>query len=184
MLKKTVTYKNFNDEEVTEDFYFHLSKVDLMELETSKPHGLKAWIENIENVPQSEILSTFQDLLRRTYGVKSEDGKHFHKTDEYWEMFKSTNAYEKVFMDICTSQDTMAEFMNGIVPEGAADDVAKIQDKPNLKSVAGGPKGHRGGEQEPTSKNPRVLTWAEMLEMPQEELSHLLATGKAVIGSQ
>ena len=40
MLKKTVTYTDYNGSERTEDFYFNLTKAEIMEMELSTSGGL------------------------------------------------------------------------------------------------------------------------------------------------
>ncbi len=40
MLKKTITYEDFDGNQVTEDHFFHLSKADLVEMEVSQKGGM------------------------------------------------------------------------------------------------------------------------------------------------
>lgn len=190
MLKKTVTYQNFNDEPVTEDHYFHLSKAELVEMEVEYEGGLAKKLEEIVEAEDGKaIMAMFKKLLLDSYGVKSPDGKSFMKNPDLRENFASTEAYSTIFMELVTDAGAAADFVNGIIPKGLDQDVDRIvgdQDKPKT-SPAITPRGIRGDEHvtgdRPVEKTPRVLTKAEMLQMPTDELSHLLATGEVVISS-
>ena len=47
MLKKTITYTDYNGSERTEDFYFNLTKAEIMEMEMSTTGGLAEMIQRI-----------------------------------------------------------------------------------------------------------------------------------------
>ena len=121
MLKKTIEYTDFNDVTRKEDFYFHFSKAELMEMELSTTGGLQAMIQKImstQDVPA--IVKVFKDLILKAYGEKSADGKVFIKVDEnghkLCNKFAQTEAYSKLFMELATDSDAAAAFVNGIVP--------------------------------------------------------------------
>ena len=50
MLKKTIKYEDYNGTEREEDFYFNLTKAELMEMEMSTTGGLAEMIQNIVNI--------------------------------------------------------------------------------------------------------------------------------------
>ncbi len=80
MLKRTITYTNFNDEEVSEDFFFHLSKAELVELEMSHKGGLSEMLERIiADEDGKTIIEEFKNVIMKSYGKKSPDGKRFIK---------------------------------------------------------------------------------------------------------
>lgn len=117
MLKKTMTYTDFNGEEIKEDFYFHLSKAEIMEMQLEEKGGLAERIQKIvdaKNVP--EIIKVFKDLILKAYGVKSEDGKRFVKSKQLSEEFSQTQAYSDLFMELATDPDAASAFINGIIP--------------------------------------------------------------------
>lgn len=117
MLKKTITYTDFNDKEIKEDFYFNLTKAELMEMELGVAGGLAEKIQKVvdaQNTP--EILKVFKDLVLDAYGVKSDDGRRFIKNQELRDSFAQTNAYSNLFMELATDADEAAKFINGIVP--------------------------------------------------------------------
>ncbi len=117
MLKKTFVYTDYNGVERTEDHYFNLNKAEVMEMEMSTKGGLAETIQRIiaaQDAPA--IIKVFKDLIRKSYGVKSTDGKRFIKSDELWEEFEQTEAYSMLFMELATDADAAANFINNIVP--------------------------------------------------------------------
>lgn len=117
MLIKTITYKDYNGDERTEDFYFNLNKAEVTEMELSKEGGLSATIQRVtkaKDVPS--IMQIFKDLILRAYGQKSPDGKRFIKSKELAEEFSQTEAYSELFMELATNSSAAAAFVNGIMP--------------------------------------------------------------------
>lgn len=117
MLKKTITYTDYNGVERTEDFYFNLSKAELMEMELGTTGGFAEMIQKIVNAQDGPaIIKVFKDLILKAYGEKSADGKRFIKSDEISSAFSQTEAYSQLFMELSTDADAAANFVNGIVP--------------------------------------------------------------------
>lgn len=125
MLKETITYTDYNGVERTEDFYFYLSKADLMEMEMGTTGGFAEMIQKVVNAQDAPaIIKIFKDLILKAYGEKSADGKRFIKNDELRDAFSQTEAYSQLFMELATDSDAAAKFVNGIMP---ADVSEKIQ---------------------------------------------------------
>ena len=121
MLKKTITYTDFNDTERTEDFYFNLSKAELTEWELTSKGGLGNLIEEIINANDNKkIIELFKTIVLKAYGEKSEDGKRFVKSAALREAFEQSAAYDALFMELLTNEKTAADFINGIVPSDLA----------------------------------------------------------------
>lgn len=117
MLKKTITYMNYNGVECTEDFYFNLSKAEIMEMEMSTSGGFAEMIDRIIKAQDApSIIKVFKELVLKAYGEKSLDGKRFIKSDEIAEAFSQTEAYSNLFMELATDADAAAKFVNGIMP--------------------------------------------------------------------
>lgn len=121
MLKKTITYPDYNGVERTEDFYFNLTKAEVMEMEMSTKGGLAEMIQRIiaaQDAPA--IIKIFKDLILKAYGEKSPDGKHFNKLDKdghrLADDFAQTEAYSVLFMELATDADAASKFINAIVP--------------------------------------------------------------------
>ena len=125
MLKKTIKYTDYNNVERTEDFYFNLTKAEIMEMELSTTGGLAEMITRIVAAQdQPAIIKVFKDLVLKAYGEKSPDGKRFVKSDEIAVAFAQTEAYSILFMELATDADAAAKFINGIVPADMAQQAA------------------------------------------------------------
>ena len=117
MLKKTITYTDYNDVTHTETYYFNLSKAECMEMEMSTSGGLTEMINKIiETRDVPAIIKIFKDLILKAYGVKSPDGKRFIKSEELSTAFAQTEAYSVLFMELATNAEEAAAFVNGIMP--------------------------------------------------------------------
>lgn len=117
MLKKTITYTDYNGMERTEDFYFNLSKAEVTQMELSVDGGLSQMIENIvDSKDNKEIMKIFKDIILKSYGEKSTDGKRFVKSDAISEAFEQTEAFSELFMEIALNEQAAADFVNGILP--------------------------------------------------------------------
>lgn len=117
MLKKTVTYTDYNGVERTEDFYFNLSKAEVAEMELSVDGGLSQMLENIVAAKDNrQIITMFKDIVIKSYGEKSQDGKRFIKNKEIAEAFSQTEAYSEIFMELALDEKAAVAFVNGILP--------------------------------------------------------------------
>lgn len=118
MLKKTIPYTDYNGNERTEDFYFNLTKAEIMEMEMSTTGGLSEMIQNIVKTQDApSIIKIFKDLILKAYGEKSPDGKRFIKSPELSAAFSQTEAYSQLFMELATDADKAAAFVDGIIPK-------------------------------------------------------------------
>lgn len=119
MLKKTITYVDYNGSERTEDFYFNLTKAEIMEMELSTTGGLSEMIARIVAAQDAPaIIKVFKELILKAYGQKSADGKRFVKSAALSEEFEQTEAYSILFMELATDADAAAKFVNAITPAG------------------------------------------------------------------
>lgn len=118
MLKKTITYTDYNGTERTEDFWFNLSKAELMEMEMSVSGGLVETINRIVSTRDTPgLIKIFKDLILKAYGVKSLDGRWFHKSEELSAEFSQTEAYSQLFVELATDADKASAFIEGIIPK-------------------------------------------------------------------
>lgn len=125
MIKETITYVDYNGVERKEDFYFNLTKAEIMEMEMSTKGGLAEMIQRIVAAQdQPAIIKIFKDLITKAYGVKSPDGKRFIKNAEVLDEFVQTEAFSQMFMKLATDADAAAKFVNGIVPADMAKQIA------------------------------------------------------------
>ena len=121
MIKKNITYTDYNGVERIEDFHFNLTKAEVMEMELSTTGGLAEMITKIVNAKDTPaIIKVFKDVILKAYGEKSADGKRFIKSEELTNAFAQTEAYSILFMELATDADAAAKFINGLMPANAA----------------------------------------------------------------
>ena len=125
MLKETIKYTDYNGVERTEDFWFHLSKAELMEWEMGTTGGLTEMLKRIVDAQDAPaIIKIFKELVLKAYGQKSPDGKRFIKSEELATEFSQTEAYSQLFMELATDADKAAAFVNGIMPSDMVEKAA------------------------------------------------------------
>lgn len=117
MLKKTMTYVDFDGNPRTEDFRFNLTKAELAEMQMSESGGLEQMLNNIvsaQDIPK--MAAAFKELILKSYGVKSPDGKRFIKNAQIREEFEQTQAYSDLYMLLATDDKEALNFIRGIIP--------------------------------------------------------------------
>ena len=135
MIKKTVTYTDYNGEERTETYRFNLNRVEVLDMQMTTIGGYTEKLQALIDAKNTaELYKLFKDLVLRSYGVISEDGKRFIKTDKLREEFEQTEAYVTIYMELATNTDKAIEFINGITPDfenkaKALNDVKAIAEK-------------------------------------------------------
>lgn len=127
MLKREITYEDFNGDTVTEVFYFNISKPELIELEVEGNVGLGTMIQQIiDTKNHEELIKKFKRIILLAYGEKSPDGKHFLKSPEARALFEQSAAYSKLFVELATDDDAASVFIKGVLPK----DIVTEMDKP------------------------------------------------------
>mgnify|MGYP003397405628 FL=1 len=118
MLKKTIKYTDYDGNEREEDFYFNLNKAEVTEMELSKQGGLSEYIKRIVAAQDApSLVELFKELICKSYGEKSLDGKRFVKSKELTEEFTQTEAYAELFVELASNAEEAAKFVNGIMPK-------------------------------------------------------------------
>jgi len=135
MLKKTITYTDYDGMERTEDFYFNLSKAEILEMELSEVGGLHKFCQKIiDEKDNTKLIGFFKEFIMKAYGVKSPDGRKFIKNDIERENFAATEAYSDLFMELATNAEAAANFINSIVPQAMSEvDKQKLLNKVNTQ---------------------------------------------------
>lgn len=126
MLKQTITYTDYDDVERTETFYFNLSEAELTEMQLEQGGGFDAMLQRIvdsKDIPS--LTKVFKQIIIRAYGEKSADGKYFRKSADISEKFLSTEAYSKLYMELISDPDKMADFITGLLPKSVQSEVSK-----------------------------------------------------------
>ena len=126
MFKKTITYEDYKGNTRTEDFYFNLNKAELVELELSTKGGLTVMMDRIIAAQDNATLfKIFKDLVSKSYGVLSDDGRKFVKNQEVLDDFMQTEAYSIIFSELATNAEAAAEFFNNVIPQNLAKELAE-----------------------------------------------------------
>lgn len=127
MLEKNITYVDYNGNTRTETHYFNLNKAELIDLYTEIPGGFNNYVKRIiETQDQPKLMAIFRDLIRRSYGVKSDDGRKFMKSKEILDDFVQTEAYAKLYMELARDDKAAIEFINKIIPKDLAEEIKKM----------------------------------------------------------
>lgn len=135
MIKKTVSYDGFDGETVTEDLYFHFNKAELMELEVETERGFSKKLQAVAEAKDvREVLAVFKDIVVRAYGVRSEDGKRFIKTERAREEFDGSEAYSEVLFDLLSDPASAARFVGGLMPSDLLEK-AKVESNLDIEKM-------------------------------------------------
>ena len=116
MTKKTITYVDLNGVERTEDFYFDLSKPEIVKMQASAKGGYDVQLKSIAASPNGAlIMEFFENFIKRAYGEKSDDARRFMKSEEISRAFMETPAYEALFEELVTDAGAAADFVNAVL---------------------------------------------------------------------
>jgi hypothetical protein len=126
MLKKTITYVDFNGKTVTEDYYFNLTKAEVAEMEVNASTldsegklsgGMQAMLNDVVSSGSgARIIAVFKEIIKKSIGVKSEDGRFFNKSPHVFEEFEMSAAFSEFFIELLSDPDAAADFVKGIMP--------------------------------------------------------------------
>ena len=131
MLRKEEEYKDFDGNDRKDVLWFHLNEVEITEMDLETSGGLVKYMESIIDTNDvNQLITIFKDLLIRSYGERSMDGKHFYKDDKIRNEFVSSAAYPVLYMEMVSDADKAVEFINGIVPSNIREQMAKIENTP------------------------------------------------------
>lgn len=138
MISKTIKYNDYNGNEREETFYFHLNKAELIEMQVEFEGGFQTYITKIiEAQNEKEILAVFKELLLKSYGEKSADGKRFMKIDEkgnpLYIAFSQTEAYSKLFVELASNTKSAIEFVKGVIPSDL--DISSVEVPEDLEGL-------------------------------------------------
>lgn len=116
MIIKKIKYEDYDGNQREEEFYFNLSRAEIMKMEMSVQGGLDAKIKRLGQTKDApEVMQLFEDIIAKAYGVKSLDGKRMVKSKELSEEFMQTEAYSELLMELLSSPEAASEFINGVV---------------------------------------------------------------------
>lgn len=137
MYKRDITYEDLDGNEVTDTFYFNLTKTELMTMGADYKDGYEQILKRIiETKDRAALIEQFKKIINAAYGVRGEDGKRFIKNAEVLEAFQQTGAYDVLFMEFATDDKAAAEFINGAFPKDISEQVQQEMAKGDVAKAA------------------------------------------------
>ena len=139
MLTKPITYTDYNGVERTETFYFNLSQAELIDMQLGGKDGLYSnkLQKMIDNHDGAAIIGTIKELVMKSYGEKTDDGRRFIKSPEISEAFAQTEAYSQLITELLSDDAKASEFILGIMPQALREAaVAEMNKNKQLPSTS------------------------------------------------
>lgn len=127
-VKRTISFKNLDGQDVSEDWYFSLDEADAAELDLAHRKDLAEYLADIDkNKNTKEMLNVWRALLFASVGKR--DGNLLVKDETTLRQFKFGGAYKQMFAELVESPDAGAEFFVSIMPDKVQKQVAAEQAK-------------------------------------------------------
>ena len=169
MFKHTIKYTDFNGVEREETFHFNLSKAELMEMELSTQAGVEEMIRMIiATKDNAKIVQLFKDFILKSYGIKSEDGRRFIKSQQLRDEFEQSEAYSELFMQMISNEnDIQTKFINGVVNGTNVPNLSEEDAIAKLKEL-----GYDTSRIKIDESIPKAEKSAEVVEMPKSSESN------------
>lgn len=118
MFSDKITYEDFNGDTITEELFFNISKMEMLNMDASYGGKFGEYLQKIaESEDMQKLLDAFKDIVKLAYGVKSEDGKRFVKSEEEYKKFEESPAYDEFMMKLMTNEDYSLKFILGAMPK-------------------------------------------------------------------
>ena len=131
MIKKTISYTDYDGEPVVESLYFNMNKAELLELNKKYGNALDKFLRRtVEKQQYSKLAVFYKDFILKSYGVKADDGKHFVKSDEAAREFYQSLAFDKLFDEVLESPESAEIFVQGVLSgiKISSDEISKTKD--------------------------------------------------------
>lgn len=172
MIKKTITYIDFNDRKVTRDYYFHLSKVDMTELALD---GIEERIRRAAAAnDKGAIFREFKQLISLSVGVRSEDGAEFSRPATFRDQFLSSPAFDELIMELFQSEDQGTGFVKALLPPDMQKGLEKelqAQNKQGAPDPFNETPAWIREDREPTDTEMRTMTREQLVELTQRRMA-------------
>lgn len=135
MIKMNVSAETFDGDMVTETLWFHMNKVDLIELQQSEPGGftdtLQAFMsrkpEDWSMKDKFKLFDFFRTMVDKAYGERSSDGKRFRKSPEILANFKDSIFYDEFVLSLLEDEEKSIKFFNGVMPKSLIEQAKKAR---------------------------------------------------------
>jgi len=134
MLKMPITYTYLdldeNEVEETENFWFNISKRELVNLQAEQQGGVQGFLDYFAKIKREQdipaLFAWFEKLILLSYGKRIDGGRGFDKSQKVKDEFLASAAFNALFEDLAMSPDAdekMAKFIRGVFPG----DMVKIE---------------------------------------------------------
>ena len=137
MFMHTVKYEDFNGVQKERDIYFNMSEPEMTFWETSESGGLSNIIDRITKTKDTPmIMKYFEEIIDRSYGIKSDDGESFDKSEAILNKFKHSKAFEVFFMQLISDPDFAIKWIQGLLPAKYRDAISKEEMENKIKELS------------------------------------------------
>ena len=171
MFKKTIEFEDFNGNGKSKDFYFHMSKAELLSLAANGEEMIARFQRISDSKDMAGILREFRGIIKMACGVRSEDGERFIKTPEAQSELLDSPAYDVLLWELCTNTGAAVEFVQQLFPQKLLDDILEQAKKAPDPFVETDNRTHSSDDNRPAwQKEGRVPTQAELIGMSTAEL--------------
>lgn len=144
MIKRVITYKDFDGKERIEDAYFNLTKSEMIEFALDLPENVsdtvrekpetmdvdKTALKLSDMLGKKGVYNFIKDLVLKSYGVRKDEGRRFAKLDDngrpLWIEFSQTMAYETIMEEFRTNDIEAAKFIQALIPGDVTDKMPNV----------------------------------------------------------
>lgn len=140
MIRKTLTYKDYEGVEHTKDFYFSLNQTEFALMNNKMPGGFEAYLKRIqEDHNEEKLLEMLVWFIEEGYGIRMGDDD-FIKEDEVGrklgKRFRCTEACDNLITELLEKENNIGTFLIGMLPESLKPQARKNIDEALAKSRA------------------------------------------------
>lgn len=120
MIKKTITFTDFDGVEKTKTFYFNLTQAEMSRMAIEEGWYLSDKVLEIarsKDVPR--IVNILEDIVLRAYGERTADGGFLKKRPDgtrLADIFVTSMAYNEMYCEFIKEPEKFVEFVNSLVP--------------------------------------------------------------------
>lgn len=147
MIRKTLTYLDYEGQEHTKDFYFSLNQTEFALMNNRLPGGFDAYLKRIqEDHNEEKLLELLIMFIEEGYGIRESDDD-FVKEDEQGrklgKRFKCTEACDNLITELFEKENNIGAFLTGMLPQSiqgkvnASIDDAMKKAKANISALPG-----------------------------------------------
>lgn len=142
MLRKVISYTDFDGNKKEMEAYFNLTKTECMDLDLQyeEEGGLLEHLKTLfatridGEIPKKPAVDFIKLLVERSYGVRpKEDRSLFIKEDDdgrpLVRKFKQTPAYDEFVYALLTGEESLDDFATNILPYVPESDINAARDK-------------------------------------------------------